>query len=191
MKPSSGPPGVSFTPVTTVFGPVVSNSRRRSPRTAFPSRARERVAPVLRDAEKMAGLVDYLARGDWSQYIVTTLHHLETFAKPERAAIAELQPPAAEHRSGRGAGPPSAARFSPRRSTSSDARRLRATPRQRPEFVVVTGATDGETGSGTFKCTRNYDRSQRGCGHPAVNPVLPEEPDAVCNDPHTQWVDTT
>ncbi len=52
---------------------------------------RDRNVRLLRTEEKMAGLVDYLAGGDRSQYIVTTLHDLETFAKQERAAIAEIE----------------------------------------------------------------------------------------------------
>ncbi|HLL21583.1 MAG TPA: hypothetical protein VK427_05600, partial [Kofleriaceae bacterium] len=42
---------------------------------------RDRKERLLRTEEKMAGLVDYLAGGDRSQYIVSTLHDLETFAK--------------------------------------------------------------------------------------------------------------
>lgn len=52
---------------------------------------RDRKERLQRTEEKMAGLVDYLAGGDRSQYIVSTLHDLETFAKQERAAITEIE----------------------------------------------------------------------------------------------------
>ena len=52
---------------------------------------RERKERLKRTEEKMAGLADFIAGGERSQYIVTTLRDHETFAKQEREAIEHLE----------------------------------------------------------------------------------------------------
>jgi DNA invertase Pin-like site-specific DNA recombinase len=52
---------------------------------------RDRRERLQRTEEKLAGLADFIASGERSTYIVTTLRDLETFAKDERAAIAEIE----------------------------------------------------------------------------------------------------
>ena len=52
---------------------------------------RERKERLKRTVEKMAGLADFLASGERSQYIVSTLRDHETFAKQEREAIEQLE----------------------------------------------------------------------------------------------------
>ncbi|MEO8842496.1 MAG: recombinase family protein [Kofleriaceae bacterium] len=52
---------------------------------------RERRERLKRTEEKMAGLADFIATGDRTQYIVKTLHDHEVFADQERAAIAALE----------------------------------------------------------------------------------------------------
>jgi site-specific DNA recombinase len=57
---------------------------------------RERKERLKRTEEKMAGLVDFIATGDRSQYVITTLRDLEQFTKQEREAIAALEDTARE-----------------------------------------------------------------------------------------------
>ncbi len=52
---------------------------------------RERKERLKRTVEKMAGLADFIAGGERSQYIVTTLRDHETFATQEREAIEQLE----------------------------------------------------------------------------------------------------
>lgn len=51
---------------------------------------RDRRERLARTEEKMRGLVDFIATGDRSEYVVSTLHDLETFTRQEREALAEL-----------------------------------------------------------------------------------------------------
>lgn len=50
----------------------------------------ERRARLARTEERIAGLVEFIARGDQSEYVRKTLIDLEAQAKQEKAAIAEL-----------------------------------------------------------------------------------------------------
>ena len=63
---------------------------RRARRREHDAELRDRKERLTRTDEKMAGLADFIASGDRSKYIVTTLHDLEIFADQERAAIAQL-----------------------------------------------------------------------------------------------------
>lgn len=55
----------------------------------------ERRARLERTEEKIRGLVEFIATGDKSEYIVSTLHDLEAQAKQEKAAIANIERDAA------------------------------------------------------------------------------------------------
>ncbi len=57
---------------------------------------RERKERLKRTEEKMAGLVDFIATGDRSQYVISTLRDLEAFTTQEREAIAGLEQAARE-----------------------------------------------------------------------------------------------
>src|SRR5688572_1096669 len=57
---------------------------------------RDRKERLKRTEEKMAGLVDFLASGERSQYVISTLRDLEQFAKQEREAIAAIEDAARE-----------------------------------------------------------------------------------------------
>lgn len=57
---------------------------------------RDRRERLKRTEEKMAGLVDFIASGDRTQYVVSTLRDLEAFTTQEREAIAELEQTARE-----------------------------------------------------------------------------------------------
>ena len=52
---------------------------------------RDRRERLERTEVKMRGLVDFIATGDRSDYVVSTLHDLEAFTRQEREALAELQ----------------------------------------------------------------------------------------------------
>jgi site-specific DNA recombinase len=52
---------------------------------------RDRRERLVRTEDKMRGLVDFIATGDRSEYVVSTLRDLEAFARQERAALAELE----------------------------------------------------------------------------------------------------
>ena len=52
---------------------------------------RDRRERLARTEDKMRGLVDFIATGDRSEYVVSTLHDLETFTRQEREALAEMQ----------------------------------------------------------------------------------------------------
>lgn len=52
---------------------------------------RERRERLKRDEDRLKGLVQFIADGDRSEYVVTTLRDLEAHAKVERAAIDRLQ----------------------------------------------------------------------------------------------------
>lgn len=55
----------------------------------------ERHARLQRTEEKIRGLIEFIATGDKSEYIVSTLHDLEAQAKQEKAAIAQVEREAA------------------------------------------------------------------------------------------------
>jgi site-specific DNA recombinase len=52
---------------------------------------RDRQERLVRTEDKMRGLVDFIATGDRSEYVVKTLHDLEAFTRQEREALAELE----------------------------------------------------------------------------------------------------
>jgi site-specific DNA recombinase len=52
---------------------------------------RDRRERLARTEDKMRGLVDFIATGDRSDYVVSTLRDLEAFTRQERAALAELE----------------------------------------------------------------------------------------------------
>src|SRR5215468_8372888 len=54
------------------------------------ARRRERVERLARTEEKIRGLIEFIATGDRSEYVVATLRDLEAFARSEKAALAEL-----------------------------------------------------------------------------------------------------
>lgn len=54
------------------------------------ARRKERVERLARTEEKIRGLIEFIATGDRSEYVVATLRDLEAFARAEKAALAEL-----------------------------------------------------------------------------------------------------
>jgi hypothetical protein len=54
------------------------------------ARRKERTERLTRTEEKIRGLIEYIATGDRSEYVISTLHDLEAFARAEKAALAEL-----------------------------------------------------------------------------------------------------
>ena len=52
---------------------------------------RDRRERLVRTEDKMRGLVDLIATGDRSEYVVSTLRDLETFTRQEREALADLE----------------------------------------------------------------------------------------------------
>jgi hypothetical protein len=52
---------------------------------------RDRRERLARTEEKMRGRVDFIATGDRSEYVVSTLHDLESFTRQEREALADLE----------------------------------------------------------------------------------------------------
>jgi hypothetical protein len=54
------------------------------------ARRKERVDRLARMEEKIRGLIEFIATGDRSEYVVATLRDLETFARSEKAALAEI-----------------------------------------------------------------------------------------------------
>ncbi len=54
------------------------------------ARRKERVERVARTEDKIRGLVEFIATGDRSEYVVATLRDLEAFVRSEKAALAEL-----------------------------------------------------------------------------------------------------
>ncbi|MCE9573707.1 MAG: hypothetical protein K8W52_11175 [Deltaproteobacteria bacterium] len=56
----------------------------------------ERRARLGRAEDKMRGLVEFIASGDRTEYVVTTLRDLDAYAKDERAQIAALEAAAGE-----------------------------------------------------------------------------------------------
>lgn len=54
------------------------------------ARRKERVERLTRTEEKIRGLIEFIATGDRSEYVVATLRDLEAFARAEKAALAEL-----------------------------------------------------------------------------------------------------
>ena len=53
-------------------------------------RRKERLERVARTEDKIRGLVEFIATGDRSEYVVATLRDLEAFVRSEKAALAEL-----------------------------------------------------------------------------------------------------
>ena len=51
---------------------------------------KDRRARLARTEDKIRGLIDFIAQGDRSEYVVSTMRDLEAHAKQEKAAIAEL-----------------------------------------------------------------------------------------------------
>lgn len=54
------------------------------------ARRKERAERLLRTEDKIRGLIEFIATGDRSEYVVSTLRDLEAFARSEKAALAEL-----------------------------------------------------------------------------------------------------
>ena len=54
------------------------------------ARRKERVERLARTEEKIRGLIEFIAVGDRSEYVVATLRDLEAFARSEKVALAEL-----------------------------------------------------------------------------------------------------
>jgi DNA invertase Pin-like site-specific DNA recombinase len=54
------------------------------------ARRKERVERLERTEEKIRGLIEFIATGDRSEYVVATLRDLEAFARAEKATLAEL-----------------------------------------------------------------------------------------------------
>ena len=54
------------------------------------ARRKERVERLERTEQKIRGLVEFIASGDRSEYVVSTLRDLEAFARSEKAALADL-----------------------------------------------------------------------------------------------------
>jgi site-specific DNA recombinase len=54
------------------------------------ARRKERTERLARTEEKIRGLIEFIATGDRSEYVVATLRDLEAFARSEKAALAEL-----------------------------------------------------------------------------------------------------
>jgi site-specific DNA recombinase len=54
------------------------------------ARRKERGERLARTEEKIRGLIEFIATGDRSEYVVATLRDLEAFARREKAALAEL-----------------------------------------------------------------------------------------------------
>lgn len=54
------------------------------------TRRKERVERLARTEDKIRGLIEFIATGDRSEYVVATLRDLEAFARSEKAALAEI-----------------------------------------------------------------------------------------------------
>ena len=54
------------------------------------ARRKERTERLARTEEKTRGLIEFIATGDRSEYVVATQRDLEAFARSENAALAEL-----------------------------------------------------------------------------------------------------
>ncbi|HSR98411.1 MAG TPA: zinc ribbon domain-containing protein [Kofleriaceae bacterium] len=54
------------------------------------ARRKERTERLTRTEDKIRGLIEFIATGDRSEYVVATLRDLEAFARAEQAAQAEL-----------------------------------------------------------------------------------------------------
>jgi site-specific DNA recombinase len=54
------------------------------------ARRKERVERLARTEDKIRGLIEFIATGDRSEYVVSTLRDLEAFARSEKTALAEL-----------------------------------------------------------------------------------------------------
>jgi uncharacterized protein YbjQ (UPF0145 family) len=54
------------------------------------ARRKERVERLARTEDKIRGLIEFIATGDRSEYVVSTLRDLEAFARSEKAALADL-----------------------------------------------------------------------------------------------------
>lgn len=54
------------------------------------ARRKERIERLARTEEKIRGLIEFIATGDRSEYVVATLRDLEAFARAEKAALAEI-----------------------------------------------------------------------------------------------------
>jgi hypothetical protein len=51
---------------------------------------KERRERIKRTEDKIRGLVDFIAQGDRSEYVVTTLRDMETYVRAEKAAVEQL-----------------------------------------------------------------------------------------------------
>ncbi|HEX3760891.1 MAG TPA: hypothetical protein VHW23_19470, partial [Kofleriaceae bacterium] len=54
------------------------------------ARRKERIERLARTEDKIRGLIEFIATGDRSEYVVATLRDLEAFARSEKAALADL-----------------------------------------------------------------------------------------------------